>query len=238
MAYLKARSKSSKMYRKSNRPLKRKLYKKKAYSTGGFYIRRRVPAIGLAGSTTVPSLMSSSNSTVFSLGTPVATTNGSPNMFDVPFSMTFYLNQLDTASDITNIADKYRIVNAWVRLCTQNIGSTGFSMPWVEYVRDADDNSVPSISQLTQKMGVRTTGFNQRGQLSFKVKPLPAPAVYNGVSNGYIVPRKSPYINTTYDGVPHYGIKGIIRNVLLNGASSAANIQVDVQLTVHAKDLQ
>lgn len=159
-------------------------------------------------------------------------------MYDVPFSMTFYLNQLDTSSDITNIADKYRIVSAMVKLCTQNIGSTGFAPPWVEYVVDRDDNTVPTISQLTQKMGVRTLGFNQRGQATMYAKPVPAPEVYNGVSSGYIVPRRSPYINCTYDGVPHYGIKGVFRNLLLNGAGSAGNIRADVQLTVHAKDLQ
>lgn len=211
---------------------------RRAPSTGGFYIRRRIPAFAVYGSTSIPSVATSANTTVMAIGTPVASASGAPNYFDIPFAMTFYLNQLDTSSDITNIADKYRIVNALIKFCSINVGSTGFSMPWVEYVADHDDNSVPTISQLTQKMGVRTTGFNQRGQLTLKVHPVPALSAYNGVSSAYVVPKRSPYLNSTYDGVPHYAVKGILRNWYLGGSTSATNMAVDIQLLVHAKDLQ
>lgn len=205
---------------------------------GGFIIRRRIPTFGITGNQLVAGSMSSGNTTVLDLGTPQAAAGGAGNFYDVPFAITFYLNQLDTSSDITNIADKYRIISAMVKLCGHNIGSTGFSMPWVEYVADHDDNSVPSLSQLTQKMGVRNVGFNQQGQLTMRCKPLPAPSVYNGVSTAYAVPRRSMFINSSYDGVPHYSLKGILRNVYLNGSGAATNFTVDIQLTVHAKDLQ
>jgi len=220
--------------------LARRRYRR-APSTGGFYIKRRMAYFGVQGSTSVAGLVSSTNTTTLTLGSASAAQSGGTNLYDIPFSMTFQLNQLDGVTDITNIADRYRIVNALVKLTTSNIAlgaGAGLVMPHVEYVIDHDDAAVPSISALSQKMGVRNRGFNARGQLSLYVKPLPATQIYNGVSTAYGVPRKSPYINCTYSDVPHYGIKGILRSVFLSGNTSTANIGVDVMLTVHAKDLQ
>lgn len=217
---------------------RRPLRIKRAPSTGGFYVKRRCPAFGIVGSQSVAGLVTSGNNALFALGTPVAAASGAANVYDVPFAMTFYLNQLDGYTDITNIADKYRIVNAYIKLVTQNQAGSGFTMPWIEWITDHDDSSTPSISQVTQKMGVRTTGFNQRGQLGIFTKPLPAVNVYNGVSAAYLVPRRSPYINTEYSGVPHYAVKGVLRGLFLSGNAYATNMAVDVRLTVHAKDLQ
>jgi len=215
--------------------------RRKAPSKGGFYIKRRIPAYGLQGSTTLGATITSTNTSSFILGTPVASASGGTSLWDVPFSMQFQLNQLDTSTDITNIADKYRLVNAIVKLTTSNIAlgaGAGLVMPWVEYVADADDATAPSVSIISQKMGVRTTGFNQRGQVSMYVKPVPSALIYNGVTSAYAVPRRSPYIDCSNPDVPHYGIKGVLRSVFLPGTASCANFAVDVQMCVHAKDLQ
>jgi len=220
---------------------RRPLRLRRAPSTGGFYIKRRMAYFAVQGSTTVSGLASSTNTSVLSLGTISAAQSGGPNLFDIPFSMQFSLNQLDSASDITNIADKYRIVNALVKLTTSNVAlgaGAGLVMPHVEYIVDHDDASTPSISQITQKMGVRNVGFNQRGQLAFYCKPKPTFQVYNGVSTAYSIPARSPYLDCNNSDVPHYGIKGILRSVFLPGATNCANIGVDIQMTVHAKDLQ
>lgn len=70
-------------------------------------------------------------------------------------------------------------------------------------------------------------------------KPLPAVALYNGVSNAYAVPRRSPYINSTNNAVPHYFVKGVIRNFLAAGVATAAqSFTFDTNVCIHAKDLQ
>jgi len=221
--------------RRPYRPLRR------APSTGGFYIKRRMAYFGLQGSTTVPGTMVSTNTSVISLGVASTAQSGGPNLFDIPFSIQFALNQLDTSADITNLADKYRIVNALVKFTTSNVAlgaGAGLVMPHVEYIVDHDDATVPSLSQIQQKMGVRNIGFNQRGQCAMYVKPIPAAQLYNGVTTAYAVLRRSPYIDSSNNDVPHYGIKGILRSVFLPGATNCANIGVDIQMTVHAKDLQ
>lgn len=228
----KAKSKSKKTYSL-----------RKAPSTGGFYIKRRIPMFNIAASQTVAGSITQSSGGVLSLGTPVAAASGIGNMYDVPFGITLQLNQLDTYADLVNICDKYRIVNALIKFCATNTGPIQygtFPMPYIEYVVDHDDGNAPTVSVLTQKMGVRNVGFNQRGQLSMYYKPLPSPAVYgSGVTVWAIVPSKSPYLNSANYDVPHYGIKGVIRNVFAAGTSTtASNFTVDISLTVHCKDLQ
>lgn len=239
MPYQKKKSASK---RKPTGARRRPALRRRQYvRTGGFYIKRRVPLFALNGSTAFAGVCSSSNTNILTLGTPVVAQSGGANLWDVPFSMQFALNQLDTSADITNLADRYRIVNAIIRVMTSNVAlgaGAGLIMPFIEFIADHDDADVPTVSTLTQKMGVRTIGFNQRGMLSMYVKPLPAVALYNGASTAYGVPRRSPYINSSNNAVPHYGIKGVFRSVFLSGTTSCANFGIDVQLCVHARDLQ
>lgn len=229
-----------KLIRRKRLVRRRYVSKRKAPSTGGFYVKRRVPLFGINGSATVAGAVSTTNNTIVSLGTAVASPNGLPNMYDVPFSLELHLNDLDGASDITNIADKYRIVNTVIKCTTVNGAGYGMTpQPFIEYVKDHDDSVAPTISQLNQKMGLINKGFNQRGQLSMYFKPLPAVTLYNGISSGYAVPSRSPYINTVNNAVPHYFMKGVICNMLLAGTSyNATTVSFDMSVCVHAKDLQ
>lgn len=219
--------------------LRRKWWLRK--TSGGFFVRRRVPLFGLRGNTSIPGGMTSDNTSVLDLGAPVASASGGTNLYDIPFSMKFQLNHLDTYTDISNIADKYKLLGVAIRLTTANISlgaGAGLVMPYIEWCQDHDDNSIPTQSLISQKMGVRNLGFNTRGQATLYCKPVPAPALYNGALNAYSVPKKSPFINSTYVDVPHYGIKGIFRSIYLPGTLNTANISVDAQYSVYAKDLQ
>lgn len=206
--------------------------------TGGFLIRRRVPAFGIQGNNAVANAIASTN-TMLTLGATSAAASGGSNLYDIPFSMEFRLFNLDTYTDVTGIADRYKILKAVVRLQTCNAIANGQLIPWVEYIEDHDDAGVPSISGLTQKMGVKTAGFNQRGQLSITCRPRPAVPMYDGVANlSYLVPSTAPYINTAYPSIPHYAIKGVLRSVYLPGNVYASQFAVDVEMTVSCRDLQ
>jgi len=213
----------------------------RAPSQGGFKITRRVPTFGIQGSPTAAGTILSTNPMLIT-GTPTLAASGGANMYDVPFSVEFRLNQLDAYTDITAIADKYRIVSAALRLCTSNIAlgaGAGLVMPWVQYITDHDDSNVPTNTIISQKMGVRTRGFNTRGQLSIYCKPLPSVQIYGaGGAVAFSVPRKSPYLDCTNADVPHFALKGILRNVFLPGTASVANFAAEVVMTVHAKGLQ
>lgn len=209
-------------------------------SKGGFRITRLMPAIGITKGVTA-GLITSSNTDVLSFGTPVLSINGITAFYDVPFTMWFRLDQLQTYSDITAICDRYKILNAYVTIHGGNTAAAvGSNMPWIEYVTDADDNTPPTIAQLREKMGVRNKGFNQQAKLTFSVPKLRvADTIYqSGLSSAYAVPGKSMWVDAAYPSVPHYGVKGVLRAVYLDGSNNSNQMIVDVKLTVQCADLQ
>lgn len=209
-------------------------------STGGFYIRRRYAMISMAASNSVAGLVASTNTNVLVLGTPVSSPTNATGYYDIPFAIQIQLDQAQNYTDVTNIADKYRIMGTQLKfILNQNTTQAGLPLPFIEMVRDHDDAAPPTIAEVTQKMGVVTRTFVKNGTVSTKVYPLPAPQLYNGVSAGYSVLRRSPYINSTYYSVPHYCLKGIIRNFYVPGTSAGAStLNLDINLGIHAKDLQ
>lgn len=207
---------------------------------GGFLVKRRMALLAAKAGTEFAGQITSTNTNVLNLGAPVASISAGVGYYDVPFSLQFQLDQLAGYTDITNIADKYRIVNAVCKLImNQNTYLSGAPLPFVEYVIDQDDSAVPSIASMREKMGVRTRTFAQTGATTLSVRPRPAPEAYNGLSSAYLVPNRAPFINAAYYSVPHYGIKGVFRNVYLPAiAAAGTTITVDVQLAVAARNLQ
>lgn len=174
------------------------------------------------------------------LGTAVASATGQTGFYDVPFSMEFRLDQLDTYTDITSIADKYKLTSANVRICGPNtVSIQSAPLPYIEYVREEDDSVAPSVGDLNQKMGLRTTGFNQRGQCNMRFRPVPSGLLYNGgASSALAVPIRAPYINCSNPAVPHYAVKGVIRGFQANGSGTPSAFTVAVTLGVSVRDLQ
>lgn len=208
---------------------------------GSFVVRRRYALIAMKGDTLGAGLPVSTNTNVLSLGSAVASLTSGANYYDIPFSLQFQLDQIQSYTDLTNIADRYRLLKHTIKfILNQNTYYSGAPMPFVEFVADSDDSAVPSIAQVTEKMGLRTLTFAQTGVATTACWPKPAISTYNGVSSAYSVPwRKSPYINSTYYSVPHYGIKGVFRNIYLPGTAVAnATLSIDINASVHLRDLQ
>jgi len=208
---------------------------------GGFRINRRIPMLAINASQTVVGSFSTTNATVCVLGTPVAALTGGTNYFDVPFALEFHLSDLDTYTDLTSIAEKYRIAGASVKFLS-NPGSyfSGAPLPFIQMVSDFDDAVAPTISSLNQKMGLRTKTFNNIGMASVLLRPKPSMQVYGSVlTTGYAVPRSAPYLDCTTAVIPHYGLKGVFRNVYAPGTTAAVqNLVMDISLSVNLKDLQ
>lgn len=181
--------------------------------------------------------------TCLNLGTPVYI-NGTDNCWDVPFSMVFRLDQLMNATDITSISDQFKILSAFVKVhANYNLTGAGLAnaVPFIDYIQDHDDAIVPSLALMREKMGVKTKYFStSKPYILMGVRPRCADTVFqNGTSaTGYSIP-KSLWINTTYSGTEHYGIKGVIRNIYLPAGSSVGSLlNWDVSLKVLAKDFQ
>lgn len=208
---------------------------------GGFILKRKCAAFGVNRGA-LAGLITSGNTTLLTFGTPVASVNSISNFYDVPFCLQFQLNQLSGYSDIPNIADKYKIKYGSVTWHTgNNAGIAGSNMPWMEYVTDSDDNTPPSISIFREKMGIKSKGFNQMGKLTMSCSPRVADTIYDSSQNygeGYAVPARPMFINSSYTSVPHFGIKGVLRSVYLDGSNNSTAFTVDFGMTVHCKDLQ
>lgn len=182
--------------------------------------------------------------TCLSLGTPVLIT-GTTNCYDIPFSMLFRLDQLMNSTDITNIADQYRINSVKVSLHVNGVSNiylnnAGSTQPWVEYIQDHDDAVVPSIAQIREKMGVKTKYFSaNKFKITMGVRPKIADTIFgSGVSSAYAV-GGSPFINCSYPNAEHYGLKGVLHNVQLSGNANVSSLfDWDVTQYIIAKDLQ
>lgn len=181
--------------------------------------------------------------TCLSLGTPAYIT-GTDNCYDIPFSMVFRLDQLMNSTDITNLADQYKIVSAIVKLhANWNLAGSSQTnaIPFVEYIQDHDDGAVPAISLIREKMGVKTKYFGtSRPFILMGVRPRFADTIFNnGLTSAYGVGSRKEWLNSQYPAVEHYAIKGVLHNVYLPGSGTGGTLfNWDVSLKVVAKDFQ
>jgi len=211
---------------------------------GGFTIKRKaIPALvectGTGGIQAINTAGGASTSLVF--GTPVESysSNSLNRVYDVPFAMTFALDQLFGYTDLTSISDRYRIANVQIKLHGYNVSQVNGAVNYapsmfVEYVSDFDDNTVPSFAEFSEKMGTRSKGFNQQGMLTLNVRPRVP--MMTGESHVAIPPR-SVFIDCASPSQEHYGIKGLLRNVSLYDVKSLG-IKVHYVYTVTVRDLQ
>ena len=187
-------------------------------SLGKLLIRRKIPMFALQASPSIPGVVTTNNPTTLILGSPTPSQTGAVNVYDVPFAMEFHLSDLASVSDITNIADKYKILKASVKLLSVNFNYVlGNVQPYIQWVDDEDDASAPTVTQLEEKMGLRTRTFARSGSCFIGVKPKVATRTYNGTLGFTAYQVGRGYLNTAYPNVPHYGLKGVVRNVQLNG---------------------
>lgn len=218
-------------------------FKRLAPSSGKLILVRKPAIIRTSCSPGITGVITVQDPTgnCLAMGTPVLIV-GSQNCYDIPFSMTFNLNQCTNANELTVLFDRYRILSALVRVHYNVTNSSEIkTMPWIEYVQDYDDNTVPSIATMREKMGSKTKFFGtNKFLIKMGVRPRFADTVYqSGVTSAYGIGNRNEFLNTSYPAVEHYGIKGILHNVPLSGAGTGGNLfDFDVSLKLSLKDIQ
>lgn len=221
---------------------KNRFRKRRAASagTGGIVIRRKVNQIsirgsGIAGSYTV----NANNSITLGSGTAVS---GLTNVYDVPFTIIARLDELDGVSDLTSMFDRYKIknVNCKLQACFTANTTTVTPLPYVDWCRDHDDAALPSLSNMRQKMGVKTRYISaNKPAVSMSFSPRVATAIFaTGISTAYAPGRRPMFIDAAYTNVEHYAIKGVLRNVYLPATAGISPFQLDITYTVALKDVQ
>lgn len=209
---------------------------------GHLSLSRKLPEIYVRN-TAVVGVPQSNDPTLscLSLGTPIADAVG--GTYSIPFAMKFRLDQLINYTDITNIADQYKLKYVKVGLTYQSSTSTVSSntiMPNLQWIADNDDATPPaSINDLREKMGVRMKTFGFNKMCSISLRPLLQDTVGGA---GGVVQNSQPrsgFINTSFPNTEHFGLKGILSNVVLAASPAVlTSFKIDVTAYVSAKDFQ
>lgn len=179
------------------------------------------------------------------------TTGATNTLYDVAFSMRFRLDQLLQSSDITNLADKYKIKSAYVRIFYNNSQATSTYSPAlaqvggmlvIQFITDHDDAILPgTLDRLRERMGVKYKIFkNGSSYVAIKCNPRCTREVFaTGTVSGYEQVSRPIWLDAASDDVEHYGIKGVITGVSLQDPNELlALFKFDVAVTVEAADFQ
>jgi len=167
------------------------------------------------------------------------------DVYNLPFTMTFRLSDLIASSDITQLADQYKL--NWVKVSinynSNNADSNSpASIPGMYWIEDQDDATVQNVSSLRQKMGLRYTFWgSNRTHLAAVVQPKPVALLYQDSGTGYQIPLRRTWINSASPSVPHFGIKGYFSNLYLPsnvGKTAFTAMTFDVTYSISAKDFQ
>jgi len=220
---------------------------RKASGQGHLVLKRKAELVyvrntATAGTPTVTGAVSS----MIALGTPEPVTSFNGNYANVPFTCQFSLDQIIASSEITNLADRYKIKSVSLKWrynadqYTSPVSATlNSSQPALNWIADHDDSGAQTVSSLRQKMGLKRKVFNANREVSCSVAPRVSQAVFNGVTTAYSVPGKPMFINSAYNGVPHYGIKGYIEGMCLETTANVNSLfTVDATFVIEARDFQ
>lgn len=240
------------MTKKTQKPTKRvykkRVYKKRKQTSGYMNVNRRYPEIGLRNSSLAGNVViSSTPATTILFANGVASSN-QIGAWDIPFAMSFTLADLCESSDFSVLFDSYKINKITIKayFSSQKTdwsnGGSPTTAPTIEYTTDHDDADVPTLLGFRSKMGYKTKSFKNNSFITMTVKPRVAQSVYNaGMVNAYSTPTKSIWLDMANNGVPHYGIKGIISNMPLPAQGSiglTTAIKWEIQANVSLKGLQ
>lgn len=209
---------------------------------GFLKLYRKLPEMFIQNAVAVGSIQTNDpTGSCLNVGTPILEANNVT--YAIPFSMQFRLNQIINHQDITNLCDAYKLKYVNIKLQyvknNTNVGSPG-PTPSVMWVQDHDDSSLPtSVDSVREKMGCRTKRFGMNQQFKIGVQPRVADSIFGtGPIPAYAV-AKPRWINSTYDNVQHYAIKGFITNVwLASSTTTLTQFNFDVTSLVYGRDFQ
>lgn len=174
------------------------------------------------------------------IGTPVLSNGASttPN-YDVPFSLKFRLSQIINHGDVTTLCDQYKIAATYIRVIyNKSESSPAFSgyMPYIEYITDFDDAVPPTVNQMREKMGVKTKTLGSNKMVKIFLTPKIKMPADGAIA---VQPVYSKWLNTAFDDVDHYAVKGVIKGVYLPGTNPGQErITFDIVHKVLCKDIQ
>lgn len=232
---------------KRKRMAMRKRRSMRKSSDGVINLSRKCPEQNVYNTATTA--VAASSGSVVVIGTPYQTPAfAGSTYYNVPFSVDLTLNDVLSASELTTIADRYKINWAKIRIfCTSNTASAGglTQLPSILWSTDADDAVVPAsstvgLNSIREKMGSKIRQFKQNGgPLSIFMRPKIAMGAWGGAA--VVAPVVSPakFIDCNAPDVPHYALRGYLQDVnLASTASVYTQFKFDITLGITLRGIQ
>lgn len=159
----------------------------------------------------------------------------------------YALNDLPSSSDITNLCDEYRIKAVkHVFTCTSTDASINGQgqMPSLVWSYDDDDTSIPiSAQSLKLKQTVKMAQLSNGKSITIWVKPKQLATTTSDTAAGLapVAPSvvRSQWINSTYPGAQHYGLKFAIQDALCaSNTQGIFHVKINTTYYVEGKGFQ
>lgn len=154
---------------------------------------------------------------------------------NVAYGATFSLSSLPNVADITTLFDSYKILKVTVKMYPMNPNVSTANIYRIMTAVDYNDANTPTASAIREYGNMRThVLYNDRGYCQRTFRPHVLDTIYNtSISSGFATDKPSPWISTTYNGVPHYGLK-----IFGEGfPASTAIFRSDVTITMAVKNV-
>lgn len=232
---------------KRKRVMRKRRMARKGPRTGVIHLTRKTEEQNVYN-TAVAGVAAASGSVV-TIGAPYQTPPfAGSTYYNIPFSMDCALSDLVNSTELTAIADKYKINYIKLRLfCTSNTASSGGTsqLPSVLWSTDQDDAGIPASSKggldsIREKMGVKVRQFKQNGgPLNIFIRPKVSSGVFGGATVQGAGVIKAPFLDCALPSIPHYGLKGYLQDVNLAATPSVyTQFKFDVTIGVTLRDIQ
>lgn len=213
--------------RRQKRILKKRVIRRRKFARRGALVTRRRgfmlvnrlgPDVFISNSAVggVPGIYGTNTDSNLQLGT-VSSTPGWG--YYIPFSMQFTMNQIQNFSEFGNLFDQYKLNKVVVKITYQhNVSTAGGSsgLPELQWRVDYDDATPIGPGAFKELMGSTRRSFtSSRNALYMTVYKPRAMLGVNDTTGLAIGKPVNTYIDIAQPDVPHYGIKGVLSNVLL-----------------------
>lgn len=186
------------------------------------------------------------NSSWLTIGTKSAVASGLPNYYNLPFTATFRANDMYNFSELQAIAEKVKLLGvkiyAYATSTTASVNGLG-QMPtllWDD--TNVDDEVVPTYSAFKEQMGIKRKFLAQGAQAVIKPKLCCLAPIYSGVGSLLSTSVMKPkWFNTDTNsaGTEHYGLNGVIEDLLLTAQANAViDIKFDIEYTVALRGIK
>jgi len=167
--------------------------------------------------------------------------------YNVPFAIQCRLNDLLSFTELTAIAEKYKI--KWIKvsiIATSNTASTGSGaqLPSIIYDMDGDDAVLPlsttaGLNSFRERMSSKVKLFRPNSPINMFVRPKIAMATSTtagAITASQVSPSK--FLDCSFVDVPHFGIKGYLQDVnLATTASVFTQFKFNISMGVTLREI-